>query len=103
MLIDNKKGTVPLFALLQGLSSAQDTLGSQAYGANDRPGVLSWSVTTAVCMSVLAVPMAVVLYFGDALAIGIFQQPREVADVSLAAFIRLWWTFEIILWQSNKA
>ncbi len=34
-------------------------------------------------MSVLAVPMAVVLYFGDALAKGIFQQPQEVADVSL--------------------
>ena len=68
---------------LQGLSSAQDTLGSQAYGANDRAGVISWSVTTSLCMSVLAVPMAVVLYFGDALAIWIFQQPVEVADVRL--------------------
>ena len=69
--------------MLQGLSSAQDTLGSQAYGANDRAGVISWSCTTALCMSVLAIPMAVVLYFGDALAKGIFQQPQEVADVSL--------------------
>ena len=69
---------------LQGLSSAQDTLGSQAHGANDRPGVISWSVTTALCMSVLAVPMAVILYFGDALAIWIFQQPGEVADVRSA-------------------
>lgn len=70
-----------LWYFLLGLSSAQDTLGSQAYGANDRAGVISWSCTTALCMSVLAVPMAVVLYFGDALAKGIFQQPQEVADL----------------------
>lgn len=70
---------------LQGLSSAQDTLGSQAYGANNRARVISWSVTTAFCMSVLAVPMAVILYFGDWLAIYIFQQPKEVADVRALA------------------
>ena len=68
---------------LQGLSSALDTLGSQAYGANNRAGVISWSVTTTLVMSVLAVPMAVVLYFGDALAIHVFQQPQEIADVRL--------------------
>ena len=73
--------------LLQGLSSALDTLGSQAYGANNRAGVISWSVTTTLVMSVLAVPMAVVLYFGDALAIHIFQQPREIADVRLPHMI----------------
>ena len=33
-------------------------------------------------MSVLAVPMGVILYFGDYLAIYLFQQPKPVADVS---------------------
>lgn len=70
------------FLPLQGLSSAQDTLGSQAFGGNDRPGVISWSITTAFCMSMLAIPMGVILYCGDFLAVYIFQQPPEVARVS---------------------
>lgn len=36
-------------------------------------------------MSVLAIPMGVVLFFGDALATGLFSQPPEVARVSLFA------------------
>lgn len=32
-----------MFYFLIGVSSALDTLGSQAYGADDKAGVISWS------------------------------------------------------------
>ena len=66
-----------------GAASALDTLASQSYGAGDRSGVLSWSVSSAVVLSILAIPMAVALYLADSVAITIFQQPDHIAEVIL--------------------
>ena len=35
-----------MFYFLIGVSSALDTLGAQAYGADDKAGVISWSAIT---------------------------------------------------------
>lgn len=40
---------------LLGVSSALDTLASQAYGAADRAGVISWAITAAIVMSIFGV------------------------------------------------
>ncbi|KAK9809481.1 hypothetical protein WJX73_002316 [Symbiochloris irregularis] len=68
-----------MWYFLLGVSSALDTLGSQAFGAADRSGVICWSVAAASVMSVLAVPMAMALYVGDWVAIHFFQQPEYIA------------------------
>jgi MATE family multidrug resistance protein len=36
-----------MFYFLIGVSSALDTLGSQAYGADDKAGVISWCAASA--------------------------------------------------------
>ena len=36
-----------MFYFLIGVSSALDTLGAQAYGADDKAGVISWSAVAA--------------------------------------------------------
>lgn len=43
---------------LLGVSSALDTLASQAYGAADRAGVISWAITAAIVMSIFGVSIS---------------------------------------------
>lgn len=71
-----------LWFFLLGVTSALDTLASQAFGANDRPGVVSWGVTATAVMSLMAVPMGVALWFADSVAGFVFAQPPEICDVS---------------------
>lgn len=44
-----------IWYFLLGVSSALDTLASQAYGAADRAGVISWAITAAIVMSAFGV------------------------------------------------
>ena len=71
-----------MWYFLLGISTALDTLGSQAYGANDRPGVIAWSTAAATVMSVIGVPMAVALYYAKGVARTFFGQSEELAEVS---------------------
>ncbi|BDA44364.1 probable multidrug and toxin extrusion protein 1 [Coccomyxa sp. Obi] len=70
-----------IWYFLLGVSSALDTLASQAYGAADRAGVISWAITAAIVMSAFGVPMAAALYYGEPIAIYMFRQNVEVAKL----------------------
>ena len=72
-----------LFYFLLGVSSALDTLGSQAYGAKDEAALHCWSVAAIAALSVLCIPMAAVLYFGEFVTAALFQQPPSIAAVCL--------------------
>ncbi len=69
------------FEALLGIATALDTLGSQAFGAADRPALISWVLTSFVVLSVLCVPAAGVLLCGETIAATVFSQPPEIAQV----------------------
>lgn len=64
-----------------GISTALDTLASQAYGAGDRPGCLAWCVSATVVMSLIGLPMALGLLFAQPVAAVAFRQPPDLAQV----------------------
>lgn len=54
----------------------------QAFGSGDRAGVLTWSASASVVMTLLSVVMSGALWFADAVAIHLFRQPEHIASVS---------------------
>lgn len=70
-----------MFYILLGVSSALDTLASQAYGADDKAGVLSWSTAAASVMVVISGGISVALWYGDWLALTLFRQPDHIAQM----------------------
>lgn len=76
-----------MWYFLLGVSSALDTLASQAFGAEDRSGVMCWAVAAASVESILAIPMAGALYAGDRVALIFFQQPPHIS-VMIATYCR---------------
>lgn len=54
----------------------------QAYGADDKAGVLSWSVAATAVMSVISIFVGVALWYSDAVAVTLFRQPEHIAQVS---------------------
>ena len=74
-------GVVPHRFFIIGACSALDTLASQAFGAGDRPGVICWAVASTVVLSLMAIPMAALLYIADSVADVVFQQPPEICEV----------------------
>ena len=75
-------GVDPHRFFIIGACSALDTLASQAFGAGDRPGVICWAVASTVVLSLMAVPMAALLYIADSVADVVFQQPPEICEAS---------------------
>ncbi|GLI65958.1 hypothetical protein VaNZ11_009639 [Volvox africanus] len=69
-----------MWFFLLGCSTALDTLGSQAYGANDYSSLLTWTYTAIVVLSVLCGAMAVGLWYAREVAIFLFLQTPEVAE-----------------------
>ena len=59
-------------AFMYGMSSAFDTLGSQAYGAGDVHLVNVWAVTAAVVLTITTVIFAVALWFAEPVAVVFF-------------------------------
>jgi hypothetical protein len=55
----------------------------QAFGSGDRAGVLTWSASATVVMTLLSVVMSSALWFADAVAVHLFRQPDHIATVSL--------------------
>ena len=74
-----------MFYFLLGVSSALDTLASQAYGADDRAGVLSWAVAATAVMTAISGFIALALWYGDRVAVSLFRQPEHIAQVSCTA------------------
>ncbi|KXZ51860.1 hypothetical protein GPECTOR_11g298 [Gonium pectorale] len=69
-----------MWFFLLGCSTALDTLGSQAYGANDYSSLLTWTYAAAAVLSGLCGVMAVGLWYAREVALYLFFQPAEVAD-----------------------
>lgn len=68
-----------------GVSTALDTLGSQAHGEGNSNGVISCCVSAMSVLTVLCVPVAVALLVADPVSQAIFQQTPEGGAVSLIA------------------
>ena len=70
-----------LWYFLLGSATSVDTLGSQAYGAGNRPAVLGWCISAAVAISLMCVPLSLWLIFGQQIASTLFRQPPDIAQV----------------------
>ncbi|KAG2423378.1 hypothetical protein HXX76_015344 [Chlamydomonas incerta] len=70
-----------LWFFLLGCSTALDTLGSQAFGANDYSSLLTWTYASLVVLSGLCGVMAVGLWYGREVAVHLFFQEPAVADL----------------------
>ncbi|KAK9834476.1 hypothetical protein WJX74_002488 [Apatococcus lobatus] len=68
-------------AFMAGMSSAFDTLASQAYGAGDTSLVKVWGVTAAAVLTFITVPCSAGLWYGENAASFIFGQGPEVAPM----------------------
>ncbi|PNH04931.1 putative transporter C11D3.06 [Tetrabaena socialis] len=68
-----------MWFFLLGCSTALDTLGSQAYGANDYSSLLTWTYAGFIVLSVLCCFMAAGLWYAREVALYLFFQPEEVA------------------------
>ncbi|KAF8069389.1 SPAC11D3.06 [Scenedesmus sp. PABB004] len=64
---------------LLGVSTALDTLGSQAVGAGDRGGLVCWALSAAFVLTALNVPMGLAMWYGGEVAELFFGQGPEVA------------------------
>ncbi|KAK9829555.1 hypothetical protein WJX72_006470 [[Myrmecia] bisecta] len=79
---------------LLGVTTAFDTLGSQAYGAKDRAAVLSWAITALLAMTLVCIPVAAGMWWAEWFALVFFQQPPEIAQL-MGTFCR--WTLPGLL------
>lgn len=70
-----------MFYFLLGVSSALDTLASQSYGADDKAGVLSWSIAAVSVMVVISGVIGVALWYGKFVALALFRQPEHIAQL----------------------
>eukprot|EP00884_Botryococcus_braunii_P007260 jgi/Botrbrau1/16535/Bobra.0327s0004.1 len=89
-----------MWYFLLGISTALDTLASQAYGAGDRPGCLAWCVSGGVVMSITGLPMAVGLFLAEPVAAIAFSQPPPLAKkvaVYCQGMIPGLWPFILLL------
>ena len=68
-----------------GVSTALDTLGSQAYGEGNAHGVISCGTSAISVLSLLCVPVGVAMLTADAVSQAIFQQTPEGGAVRLPA------------------
>ena len=69
-----------------GVSTALDTLGSQAYGEGNAHGVISCCVSAISVLSLLCIPVGVAMLTADAVSQAIFQQTPEGGAVRLPVF-----------------
>ncbi|WIA36457.1 hypothetical protein OEZ86_007761 [Tetradesmus obliquus] len=65
--------------IILGVSTALDTLGSQAVGAGDKPALVVWTITSCFVLSLVTIPMSVSLWYGGEIARWFFGQGPAVA------------------------
>lgn len=70
---------------LLGVSTALDTLGSQAHGEGNPNAVIACCVSAISVLSLLCVPVVVALVKADVVAETIFFQTAETGQVRLQA------------------
>ena len=64
---------------LAGLTSAMDTLASQAHGANDPRAVKSWTIVVLLVVTVACFPAAAFLFSSEAIVRDVLKRPDAVA------------------------
>lgn len=69
------------FYFLLGVSSALDTLGSQAFGSRDRFGLMTWTTSATIVMTLLGFFMSAAIWFADVFAVHLFRQPQHIASM----------------------
>lgn len=72
-----------------GVSTALDTLGSQAYGEGNAHGVISCCVSAISVLSLLCIPVGVAMLTADSVSQAIFRQSPEGGAVSYKATVVL--------------
>ncbi|KAK9795927.1 hypothetical protein WJX73_005380 [Symbiochloris irregularis] len=70
-----------IFYILLGVTSALDTLGAQAYGANDRTAVVVWGWCSAIVLGGLSAVMALAMWISPLVAVHFFRQPHHIAEM----------------------
>ena len=68
--------------LAAGISTALDTLGSQAHGKGNFGAVLACCISAAGVMGLLCLPISVALWWSDTVARVAFRQKPAIASVS---------------------
>jgi Na+-driven multidrug efflux pump len=66
--------------LVQGCSTALDTLGSQAFGGGDRRMVLIWSWRCAIVLCVVCIPCTVLMLFSEVIMRAVFGLPAHLCE-----------------------
>jgi MATE family multidrug resistance protein len=69
-----------LYVPLNGLLTAYDTFGSQAYGMQDIAAVRYWVVVAFAVLTLVLVPITVVLAHGEDIVRSVFNQSDEIAE-----------------------
>jgi hypothetical protein len=64
--------------LVQGCSTALDTLGSQAFGGGDRRMVLIWSWRCTIVLCVVCIPCTVLMLFSEVIMRVVFGLPAHL-------------------------
>lgn len=72
-----------------GVSTALDTLGSQAYGEGNAHGVISCCVSAISVLSLLCIPVSVAMLTADPVSQAIFRQSPEGGAVSYTGTVVL--------------
>lgn len=65
-----------------GVSTALDTLGSQAHGAGDSRAVRYWAIVAAVVLLALCLPAAAMLWVSEWVVVNGFGQPADRARMT---------------------
>ena len=88
---------------LAGLTSAMDTLASQAHGANDARAVKSWTIVCFAVVSVACFPAAAFLFSSEAIVKNVLKRSdaiaREVGRACVILFPGLWFMSWALVYQ----
>ena len=88
---------------LAGLTSAMDTLASQAHGANDARAVKSWTIVVLLVVTLACFPAAAFLFSGEAIVRDVLKRPddvaREVGRACVILFPGLWFMSWSLVYQ----
>lgn len=68
-----------LYIPLNGLLTAYDTFGSQAYGMQDMTAVRYWVVVAFAVVTLVLIPSTIILAHGQQIIHSIFNQPTEIS------------------------
>jgi MATE family multidrug resistance protein len=93
---------------IQGVSTALDTLASQAYGNGDCELARLWSIRAAVVLALVMIPASLVMYFSEVIMVHLFGLPIQLC-AEAALFVQwlipgTWcWAFYLCLQKFQQS